>query len=206
MILQKRRCHPEEQLSAAKHCDEGSPWRCHPEEHCDEGSPRRCHPEEHCDEGSPQLPFSQQSILFFARGFGSGCIPFAPGTMGTLASLPLYFVIQKFSLTFYLILLILTFLLGIWLCDKASKLLQQLDPPSVVWDEMVGFWLTMVTFPLDWRYVLAGFLAFRFFDILKPWPIGWVDKKVHNGLGIMLDDVFAAIYANIVLQIMRIFV
>src|SRR5262245_43581893 len=75
-------------------------------------------------------------ILFFARGFGSGCIPIAPGTMGTLASIPFYYFIQKFSLTFYLILLILTFTVGVWLCDKASKLLHSLDPPSVVWDEM----------------------------------------------------------------------
>jgi phosphatidylglycerophosphatase A len=143
----------------------------------------------------------QKLIYFFATGFGAGLIPFAPGTMGTLVAIPFYIGLQKLSLIAYAILLILSFIIGIWLCSLASKPLATHDHPSIVWDEMVGFWLTLFAIPFSLLNLFIGFLAFRLFDIQKPWPIGWVDKKVQGGLGIMLDDVLAGIYANLTLQI-----
>jgi phosphatidylglycerophosphatase A len=143
----------------------------------------------------------QKLIHFCATGFGAGLIPFAPGTMGTLIAIPFYLLIYKLPLIFYAILLILSFTIGIWLCKEASKSLITHDHPSIVWDEMVGFWLTMFAIPFSGLNILLGFLAFRLFDIQKPWPISWVDKNIKNGLGIMLDDVLAAIYANLILQL-----
>lgn len=143
----------------------------------------------------------QKIIHFFATGFGAGLIPFAPGTMGTLVAIPMYLLIKDLSLIPYIIFLIVTFLLGIWLCSEASKPLATHDHPSIVWDEMVGFWLTMLAVPCSFLNILIGFLAFRFFDIRKPWPIGWVDKKIPGGFGIMLDDMLAAVYANLTLRL-----
>lgn len=145
----------------------------------------------------------QKWIHFFATGFFSGTIHFAPGTMGTLVAIPFYLILQTLSLPLYAIFVLITFLIGIWLCGEASKPFKTPDHPSIVWDEMVGFWLTMFAIPFSGVNLLLGFLAFRLFDIWKPWPIGWVDKKIHGGLGIMLDDILAAIYANIILQILN---
>ena len=143
----------------------------------------------------------QKLIHFFATGFGAGCIPVAPGTMGTLVAVPIYLFIHNLSLTFYAIILILSFSIGIWFCSEASRPLAVHDHPSIVWDEMAGFWLTMFAVPFSGLNILVSFLAFRLFEILRPWRIGRVDRKVQGGLGIMLDDVLAAIYANLTLRI-----
>lgn len=135
-------------------------------------------------------------VHFLAFGFGSGAAPWAPGTFGTLAAVPLYFLLSFLSLPLYLIMLVVTFIFGCWICDKTSKDLGVHDHGGIVWDEFVGYWLTMLALPVSWTWALAGFILFRFFDILKPWPIRWVDKKVAGGFGIMLDDVLAAVYAG----------
>jgi phosphatidylglycerophosphatase A len=147
----------------------------------------------------------QKTIHFLATGFGSGNSPLAPGTMGTLVAIPPYLLLQRLPLALYALVIVCAFIVGVWLCEQASKPLKTHDHPSIVWDEIVGFWLTMFTIPCTWLSVLIGFLVFRWFDIQKPWPIGWVDKKIEGGFGIMLDDMLAAVYANVVLRLIYYF-
>ena len=137
---------------------------------------------------------------FFALGFGSGLSPVAPGTFGTLMAVPFYFLLMQLTPGVYLLFLMLTFLLGIAICGMSAKQLGVHDHPGIVWDEFVGYWITMFMAPAGWIWIVVGFVLFRFFDILKPWPIRWIDRRVAGGLGIMLDDVLAGIYALIVLQ------
>ncbi len=139
-------------------------------------------------------------IHFLAFGLGSGAAPWAPGTFGTLAALIPFFWFQQLSAPWYLLMLAVTTLIGIWLCDRTAKDIGVHDHGGIVWDEFVGFWLTMFMAPTGWGCVLLGFILFRIFDILKPWPIKWADQKVSGGFGIMLDDILAGIYALIVLQ------
>ena len=141
-------------------------------------------------------------VHLLAFGFGSGLSPKAPGTMGTLAAIPLYLLLQPLSLQLYLGVLVFSSLLGIWLCDKTSRDLGVHDHPGIVWDEFCGFWLTMTAAPAGFIWVTAGFALFRLFDIWKPWPIGWLDKKVHGGLGIMIDDLVAGGFALVSLQVL----
>lgn len=137
----------------------------------------------------------------FAFGFGSGLAPKAPGTFGTLAAIPFFLLLQNLSWPIYLSWLLVTFALGVMWCDRSSKALGVHDHGGIVWDEFVGFWITMFMAPSGWVWILIGFVLFRFFDVLKPWPINLLDKKVHGGFGIMIDDVLAGIYALIVLQL-----
>lgn len=139
-------------------------------------------------------PF-RNPIQFLAFGFGSGLSPKAPGTAGTLVAIPLYLLAAPLPLAGYTLFIIATFLLGTWLCDSASKQLGVHDHPGIVWDEFVGYWITLWAVPFGWQWVLAGFVLFRLFDIAKPWPIGWLDRRVHGGLGIMIDDVVAGVMA-----------
>lgn len=139
---------------------------------------------------------------FFAFGFGSGLAPKAPGTFGTLAAIPIFLLIQDLSWPVYLSWLIVTFVLGVYWCDRSSKALGVHDHGGIVWDEMVGYWLTMFLAPKGWLWMLIGFVLFRFFDIVKPWPINWLDRKVNGGFGIMIDDVLAAVYAWLLLQLL----
>lgn len=137
---------------------------------------------------------------FFAFGFGSGLMRRAPGTFGTLAAIPIFWLIQDLSWPVYLSWLVVTFALGIYWCDRSSKALGVHDHGGIVWDEMVSYWLTMFLAPAGWGWMLIGFVLFRFFDIIKPWPINIIDRKVGGGFGIMIDDVFAAGYAWLALQ------
>jgi len=139
-------------------------------------------------------------IHFLAFGFGSGAMPFAPGTFGTLAALPIYLLMLPLSLWAYLAVVWVMTLLGVWLCHITSRDLGVHDHGGIVWDEIVGYLITMIAAPPGWQWIVAGFVLFRFFDIIKPWPIGWVDRRVHGGLGIMLDDVLAGVLAWAVLQ------
>lgn len=142
-------------------------------------------------------------VHLLAFGFGAGLSPKAPGTAGTLVAIPLHVLLLAiaFNNYIYLAILVAAFLLGIYLCGKTARDLGVHDHGGIVWDEFVGYWITMILVPLTWYWVLAGFVAFRFFDIVKPWPIGWLDKKVHGGFGIMLDDTIAGLYAVVVIQL-----
>ena len=137
---------------------------------------------------------------FLATGFGSGLSPIIPGTMGTVAAIPLYLLMVQLPFTVYLLLTLVAALIGITICQKTSDDMGVHDHGSIVWDEFVGFWITMAIAPVvSWQWVLAGFVLFRFFDMVKPWPISWLDKHVHGGLGIMIDDILAGFMAMIAL-------
>lgn len=139
-------------------------------------------------------------IHLLAFGFGSGLAPKAPGTAGTLvAILPFYFLSQL-NLNVYILLLFIAIVVGVYICHKTSEDLGVHDHSGIVWDEFCGFWLTMIAIPVSLMTVILGFVLFRIFDIVKPWPINWLDKKVKGGFGIMIDDLIAAIYAWIILQ------
>lgn len=137
---------------------------------------------------------------FFALGGGLGLAPKAPGTFGTLLGIPLLFLMPQ-NLAAYLVVVLVLFAFGVWCCHVCARELGVHDHPGIVWDEVVGYLITMVMLPRTALWVLAGFVVFRIFDILKPWPISWVDRQVHGGLGIMLDDVLAAVFSVVVLQI-----
>lgn len=136
---------------------------------------------------------------FLAFGLGSGLAPVAPGTFGTLAALPFWYLIGGMGFYLQLAVIGFAFLLGIWFCDVASKNLGVHDHGGIVWDEFVGVWITLVFVPFNWLNLLVGFSLFRFFDVIKPWPIKWFDSKVHGGFGIMIDDVIAGLFAGVVL-------
>jgi phosphatidylglycerophosphatase A len=140
-------------------------------------------------------------LHLLAFGLGSGALPKAPGTFGTLAAIPLYLLLQPLSLVPYLLTILGMFLFGIWLCEVVSRDLGVHDHGGIVWDEWVGFLITMIAAPQDWVWLLAGFALFRLFDIWKPWPIGLLDKRIGGGLGIMLDDVLAGLYGLALMQL-----
>jgi len=119
--------------------------------------------------------------------------------MGTLVAIPFAILLRNLSEPVFWIVLFALFWLGVWLCERVSRKLGVHDYGGIVWDEMVGYWLTVAFVPLHWPWLLAGFVLFRFFDIYKPWPIRQVDKNVSGGFGIMIDDVLAAIYSMILL-------
>lgn len=139
-------------------------------------------------------------VHFLALGFGSGCAPKAPGTFGTLAAIPLYLLIQPLPLWIYLLLTAAGFALGVWVCDRAARDLGVHDHPAIVWDEVIGYLVTMSAAPPSWLWIIAGFALFRGFDILKPWPIRRADQRISGGFGIMFDDLLAAGYAWLGLQ------
>ncbi|MFC1606142.1 phosphatidylglycerophosphatase A [Pseudomonadota bacterium] len=136
---------------------------------------------------------------FLAFGLGAGLSRYAPGTVGTVVAVPFAWLLMQMPPALYWAALAALFLLGVWLCGAASRMLGRHDPGNIVWDEMVGYWLTVALLPMTWGWWLAGFVAFRFFDILKPWPIRRLERAVGGGLGIMLDDVLAAVYAMLIL-------
>ena len=138
---------------------------------------------------------------FFAFGFGSGLAPFAPGTFGTLAAIPLYLILVQMSWPMYAWLVFIAFVVGVRLCDVTGGRLGIHDYGGIVWDEFVGFWITLFLIPFSWQNVVLGFIIFRFFDIIKPWPIDLLDKKVSGGFGVMIDDVLAGVYGLLVMLI-----
>jgi phosphatidylglycerophosphatase A len=144
--------------------------------------------------------FRNAVILFIAQGAYSGRFPGAPGTAGTIIGVFLYFLTKDLSTLWYFIFLVFVAGLGTWAAGEAEKLLGRKDAPSIVIDEIVGYLITMALVPSGWGFVAAGFFLFRFFDILKPWPIKKVEN-IYGGAGVILDDIGAGIYANIVLQV-----
>lgn len=154
------------------------------------------------------MPISswKNPVHILAFGLGSGAAPKAPGTFGTLAAVGIYyFWLQQLTLLPFLVLIVVSFFIGVWLCDKTSRDLGVHDHSGIVFDEWVGFWITMIAVPAGWQWLLLGFLLFRLFDIWKPQPIRWLDKHVQGGFGIMIDDVLAGIYALVVLQLCIVF-
>ena len=145
-------------------------------------------------------PVWRNPVHLLAFGFGSGLSPWAPGTFGTVVAVLLFVLFPPMHWSVYLAMLLVTFVLGIWLCGKTSRDLGVHDHGGIVWDEFVGYWVTMFMAPAGWQWVAGGFVLFRLLDILKPWPIKWIDTRVQGGLGIMLDDVIAGILGAVCLQ------
>ena len=139
-------------------------------------------------------PF-RRPVQFLAFGFGSGLAPRAPGTAGTIVAIPLYWLIADWGLLWYSAVVLFAAVVGIWICGAASRELKVHDHPGIVWDEFVGYWITLWAVPVDWVWMLAGFIVFRILDIAKPWPISHLDRKVGGGFGIMIDDVLAGVMA-----------
>ncbi|MEW6983302.1 phosphatidylglycerophosphatase A [Colwelliaceae bacterium 6471] len=134
-------------------------------------------------------------VHLLALGFGSGLAPKAPGTFGTLAAVPIYLLMTPFAINYYAAVVAIMSIFGIYICGKAATDAGVHDHPAIVWDEFVGFFITMFMIPLSWQSVVVGFILFRFFDIVKPWPISFIDKKCAGGAGIMLDDIVAGFMA-----------
>lgn len=139
-------------------------------------------------------------IHFLAFGFGSGLSPKAPGTLGTLVALPIYYFLAQLPLIAFLRVLLFMTIAGFWICEVAERDSGVADHAGIVWDEIVGYLWTMCFITFSWLNVLLGFLLFRLFDICKPWPIHWLDQRVKGGIGIMVDDILAAAYAGLVLK------
>ncbi|XQW85927.1 phosphatidylglycerophosphatase A [Thalassotalea piscium] len=130
-------------------------------------------------------------IQFFALGFGSGLAPKAPGTFGTLAAIPIFYLMSFLDVYSYAAIVLVMAVIGVYFCGHAAKRVGVHDHPAIVWDEFVGYLITMFMIPWSWHAVLLGFILFRIFDIFKPWPISYLDKNCHGGFGIMIDDVVA---------------
>jgi phosphatidylglycerophosphatase A len=155
----------------------------------------------------PARTVLRSPVHLLAFGLGSGLSPRAPGTAGTLAAVPLWLLLQGMSLPAYLALLLALFVFGCWVCGESARRLGVHDYGGIVFDEVVGLLLTCLPLlpALGWVnrgrgwWLLAAFALFRLFDIWKPWPIAWFDRRVGGGLGIMIDDVLAAVYAALLL-------
>ncbi|MGH8233198.1 MAG: phosphatidylglycerophosphatase A family protein [Rhodanobacteraceae bacterium] len=167
---------------------------------------------------SPPLTAPQRRALlshpagWIATALGAGLSPKAPGTAGSLvALLPWWFLLRGLAPGWYALVLVVGFVLGVWACAVSGRRLGVDDHGALVWDEVIGMWITLFVAPgsaWPWMAVsmLAGFVLFRLFDIWKPWPVGVADRGVHGGFGVMLDDVLAGVYALIALQLVALIV
>lgn len=157
------------------------------------------------------VPIAAATVLtspvhFLAFGLGSGLAPKAPGTFGTLAAVPFYWLLAMLPLWAYGLAVVMAAIAGVWICGESSRRLGVHDHGGIVWDEFVGLWITLFAAPQGWLWLIVGFALFRLFDIWKPWPIRVADRQVSGGFGIMLDDILAGLYALASLQLLAWFV
>jgi phosphatidylglycerophosphatase A len=155
------------------------------------------------DQGLTKADLYRKTALLLSSWFGSGLMPIAPGTFGTLAAVPPAIIIYYFGTVPSVISLIVIIPLAVWTSNVTQKLLGKDDPSEIVIDEVAGFFVTVFLLPFSWLSFTLGFLLFRVFDILKPFPIGIIDKKIKGGTGIVLDDIVAGIYANICVRVVQ---
>lgn len=142
-------------------------------------------------------------VHFLGLGFGSGLIPVMPGTFGSLAAIPVLLLMQPLPLWGFWTVTVLACVVGVYLCGKTARDMQVHDHGSIVWDEIAGMMITFLFVPISWLSLIAGFVLFRLFDILKPWPINVIDQRVHGGTGIMLDDILAGAMAALCLALIH---
>lgn len=157
-------------------------------------------------EGAPQQlarTVLTDPVHFLAFGFGTGLAPKAPGTFGTLPGMLLFWLSRDLGLPIQAALALAGFAFGIWLCGMSAKKIGVHDHGGIVWDEIVGIYVTLLVAPPSVAGWVAAFVLFRVFDIVKPWPIRDLDHRLHGGLGIMLDDIVAALYAAVLLGFYR---
>ena len=147
------------------------------------------------------MKFRERAILFVATGFFIGRVPVAPGTLGSLIGLPVCFLLSRLSFLQSLICILVFVLFAIGIASAAEKIIKRKDPGQIVIDEIAGLMVALAGLPFNLTTVLAGFIIFRVFDILKPFPIRIIDKKIGGGSGIVLDDVLAGVYGNLVVRL-----
>lgn len=138
-------------------------------------------------------------IHFLAFGFGAGLSPVAPGTFGTLVAVPIVTLVMSFGFAVHAAFTVVAILVGVYICGESARRLAVHDHPGIVWDEIAGFSVTMLAASREWYWLLGGFVLFRFFDIVKPWPIREADHSLRGGAGIMLDDIIAGVFAGAIL-------
>lgn len=143
---------------------------------------------------------------WLAYGFGAGFIPFAPGTFGSLIGVALFWFMARLKPLAYAGIVVVMFVVGIFICGQTARDIASVDPEFIVYDEIVGFLVAMYLMPANWRWVVAGFVIYRAFDIWKPFPIHAVEEKLELGLAIMADDVIAGIYTLVVLHAARLLI
>ncbi len=149
------------------------------------------------------MKLRDEAVVFLATGFYIGNIPFAPGTFGSILGLALCFVLAGLKLPLAIIFTVLFIIVAVWIANGAEKVLKKNDPGCIVIDEIAGMAVTLVGLPFNLTTALIGFIIFRILDILKPFPIRSLDKRVSGGVGIVLDDVVAGIFANLLLRILQ---
>ena len=150
--------------------------------------------------------FWKYPVHVLAYGFGTGLIPFAPGTFGSLIGVVLFWFMAELAPIPYAAIVVVMFVAGIFICGQTARDVGAVDPGFIVYDEVVGFLVAMYMLPADWRWIAAGFVIYRVFDIWKPFPIHYVEDKLGLGSGIMTDDVIADIYTLIILQLVRLLI
>jgi phosphatidylglycerophosphatase A len=137
--------------------------------------------------------------LLVATAGGAGYSPWAPGTCGTLVAVPLAYALFRAGLLAYALGTLVVIAVGAWAAGRVCRLYQAEDVQLIVIDEVAGYLVTVAPVVPTWWHLLVGFGLFRLFDIVKPWPVSWADRRVHGGLGVMLDDLLAGLYAGLVL-------
>ena len=147
------------------------------------------------------MKFRERAVLFLATGFFVGTVPFAPGTFGAIIGLPVCFLISKLNFLLAVVYTLVFILFAIWVAAAAGKILKKEDPAEIVIDEIAGLMVALAGIPFTAGTAIAGFVIFRAFDILKPFPIRTLEEKVAGGSGIVLDDVMAGIYGNLILRL-----
>jgi phosphatidylglycerophosphatase A len=147
------------------------------------------------------MKFGERAVLFVATGFFIGKIPVASGTFGSLIGLPLCFLLSRLNFLQSASVILIFILFAIGIASAAEKILKQKDPGQIVIDEIAGLMVALAGLPFNLKTVLAGFIVFRVFDILKPFPIRILDTSVKGGSGVVLDDVLAGIYSNLVVRL-----
>ena len=152
------------------------------------------------------MKFRDAAVLFLATGFCIGNIPFAPGTFGSILGLALCFFVARLKLPLALVCIVLFIALAVRIAAEAEKLLKKKDPGCIVIDEIAGMAVTFVGLPFNLTTVLIGFIIFRFLDISKPFPIRALDKQISGGLGIVIDDVVAGIFTNLLLRLIYVYI
>ena len=149
----------------------------------------------------PTLRHLAQPVHLLALGFGSGLVPVAPGTFGSLVGLAFALALAPLGLAWNLLAVVVATVAGIWICGESARRLGVHDHPAIVWDEVAGMMIAMLAAPDAWWGAPAAFVLFRIFDIAKPWPIREIDHGMGGGVGIMLDDVMAGVFAGLNLTV-----
>ena len=145
---------------------------------------------------------NRKLILFFATGAGVGFLPGMPGTYGTAVAVLLYAAVEHLPAWHFFLFTITFSLFSVWVAGFAENIFAQHDSQKIVIDEIAGYLVTMLFIPFAWKYAIAGFILFRLFDILKPWPIRLIDQKWKGGWGVVGDDLLAGVFGNLGMQIL----